>query len=129
MEMMEIKMSHNLQLAIQAEMVKPFQYGTNDCALFVANIYQRVFGVDLADGIRGTYNDEYHANRTLVKLGRWDGILLPKGFTKVEKHLIKRGDIVIAEGAAGIYSGFGKCIFAGGVSRPLENIETIYRKG
>ena len=43
----------------------------------------------LAENVRGTYNDEYHAARTLVKLGGWDGILLPKGFEKIEKNFVK----------------------------------------
>lgn len=111
---------------IAEERVKPFKYGSNDCALFCNNVYKRVFGIDIAGSIAGSYNDEYHAARTLVKLGRWDGILLSKGFIKVEKNYINVGDVVTCEGALGIYVGDGRAIFAGNTFRTLDKIETVY---
>jgi cell wall-associated NlpC family hydrolase len=104
---------------------KKFEWGVNDCALFVDSIYRQAFGIDLAGDIRGTYTDEYHASRTLVKLGHWDGILLPKGFIKIDRRQVKRGDIVISNGAAGVWLGT-KAIFAGGATRPLGELDVAY---
>ena len=96
---------------------KPFKYGENDCALFCNSVYKKAFGMDLAGDIVGTYSDEYHAARVFSKLGGWDGILLPKGFVKVNRNLVRRGDIVISDAAAGIWLGNNKAIFAGGIFR------------
>lgn len=122
-------MSPDFYSIIKEESTKPFEFGTNDCALFVNTVYKRAFGVDLAGDIPGTYNDEYHAKRTLAKLGGWDGILLPKGFRKTNNVSIKRGDIVICDGAAGVYLGDCKAVFAGGVFRHKKEIETVYTRG
>jgi hypothetical protein len=115
-----------LHHVIAEELQKPFQYGVNDCALFVNTVYKRVYGMDLAGDVVGTYNDEYHAAKVLVKLGGFDGIMESKGFEKINKNFVKVGDIVISQKAAGIFVGNGKAVFAGGAYHTFDMIETVY---
>ena len=106
----------------------PFEYGVNDCALFVDSIYRKAFGVDLAGTIRGSYSDKLGAAKVLIKEGGWDGILLSRGFVKPKNiNFVNRGDIVISDGAAGVWVG-EKAIFAGNVFRPIDKIEVVYTK-
>lgn len=122
----KINITPEFHHVVQEEYLKPFQYGTNDCALMVANVYKRLIGIDFAEGIRGTYTDEYHAARTIVKLGGWEGILSERNFVKITNHKIRRGDIVICEGALGIWTG-DKALFAGRAYRKLSELDSIYR--
>lgn len=114
--------------AVKAKMTAPFVWGTNDCALMVADIYLAVTGEDLAEGIRGTYDDEYHAMRTIVELGGWDNILTQRGFVQLSNfNFLQRGDVVISDNALGIWIGNG-ALFAGGLIRDRSQIVSAYRK-
>lgn len=42
---------------IESEIDKPFAYGSNDCAMFVAGAVLAMTGTDLAESYRGKYND------------------------------------------------------------------------
>lgn len=113
--------------AVEAKMTAPFVWGQNDCALMVADIYRDVTGVDLAEGIRGTYDSEYTATRKIIQLGGWENILLSRGFSRIEnKNYVQRGDVVIAENALGIWIG-KTALFAGGVSRDMDQLTAVYR--
>jgi len=111
--------------AIAIRQNKPFVWGENDCALFVADIYLDVSGIDLAEGIRGLYNTKYDGVRLIVDLGGWDEILVLRGFEKINTNMVKRGDVVISENALGIWIG-DKGLFAGGAVKKLEDITDAY---
>ena len=105
----------------------PFEYGTNDCALMVVAIYKEAFDLDITDGVTPDYNDKLGATKMYVRCGGWDGLLLKKGFEKLKnKNFVSRGDIVIAEGAAGIWIG-NNAMFAGGTFRQLSAVEVVYK--
>lgn len=111
---------------VSDEASKPFCYGSNDCSLFVDSIYRRAFGIDIAKDIRGSYNDKLGASKVLVREGGLSNILLQRGFIKLEnKYRVGAGDIVMAEGAVGIWLG-DKAIFVGGVFRTIKKIEEVY---
>ena len=115
---------HNV---ILEQIKEPFQYGINDCALFVDSIYRKAFGIDLANGIRGTYNSEYGAAKILITNGSWEGLFTSRNFKKLfNKNFVKRGDIVISDGCAGIWVGNNKSIFARGITRDLSKIDEVY---
>lgn len=112
--------------AIARHQHNPFIWGSNDCALFVANIYLELFGTDLAADVRGTYDTEYDGMRKIIKMGGWDGILSKRNFTKIDTNFVSRGDVVIAENAMGIWVGT-YAIFAGNIVRPLTAVTAVYR--
>jgi len=45
---------------------EPFEWGKNDCMLFVADCIERMTGVDVAESLRGAYSDEQGA-RDVIK--------------------------------------------------------------
>lgn len=112
--------------SVQKYSQQPFEWGKNDCALMVASIYREAYGIELAEGIVGTYSDEYHGMRKIVELGGWDKILTDRGFTKINSNFVQRADFVVAEGALGIWVGT-YAIFAGGITRTLDKIEATYK--
>ena len=106
-----IIINSNFHLAVEKYRALPFAWGSNDCALFVANIYDEAFDIDLAEGIRGTYYDEYHGMRKIVELGGWDKLLTDHGFVKRDNiNFVQRGDIVIFENSLGIWLGTWPCL-------------------
>jgi hypothetical protein len=114
--------------AVKAKMAAPFAWGTNDCALMVADIYHEVTGLDLAEGIRGTYSTEYEAMRKIVELGGWDAILTQRGFTQIDNlNFVQRGDVVISDNALGIWIG-RNALFAGGIIRDRNQLTAAYRR-
>ena len=121
-----ILINSNFHRAVETKQSQPFQWGVNDCALFVADIYLEVTGKDFAEGIRGTYDTEYYGMRTIVELGGWDEILTERGFSKLShKNMLTRGDVVVYQNALGIWLG-RYAIFAGGSHRPFEDVEDAY---
>jgi NlpC/P60 family len=113
--------------AVDRKMKEPYSWGKNDCAHFVADIYLEVTGVDIAEGVRGTYDNERDGMRKIVELGGWDKILTDRGFTEItNRNYVSRGDLVIVDNALGIWVG-RYAVFAGAKHRKLEAIEKVYR--
>ena len=112
---------------IADKQTQPFAWGVNDCCLFVADIYGELYGIDFAEGIRGTYDNEYDGMRTIVELGGYDTILTDRDFYRLDNiNFVSRGDVVIAENTLGIWVG-DKGLFAGNVTRKLSDITDAYR--
>lgn len=58
--------------AIEHAAGRSFEWGRDDCGLWVANIVLHATGLDLADGLRGRYRTALGAARTLRRFGGSD---------------------------------------------------------
>jgi hypothetical protein len=91
-----------LSLFLQAQAHVPFDYGTNDCCLFVADAVLAMTGHDFAaDHFRGKYNSEVGAYRVLKKFGggsvaaMMDKFVALGYFEEVLPAFAGRGDVVL----------------------------------
>jgi hypothetical protein len=84
----------------------PFEWGWNDCLMFVAGAIDAVTGQDPADEHRGQYRSQTGAVRYLKKLG-FDSpeACLDALFERVPAAFARRGDVVLAEDCAGLCMG------------------------
>lgn len=91
---------------------KPFQWGQNDCCLFVADWILLCTGVDFAKDARGTYSTEFGAKRTLTEMFGENNPaeLSDDRLEKIPSQMAKRGDIVALQ-IDGVYS-LGICVGA-----------------
>ena len=110
----------------------PFEWGKNDCCLMAANYYIATSGIDYAESFRGKYNTAIGAYRLLSKAGGMDAILTRNDFRKLDHAgFANTGDVAIycnqrSGWTMGIVNG-SKVIFAGGATKSLSEINTIYR--
>jgi len=94
---------------------KPFQWGTNDCAMFTCDAVQEMTGVDLAAEFRG-YMDKSGAAAALAGYVRRRGITsgcetlleavavlvaAEHGLEEIEPGMAQRGDVVLLRDDAG----------------------------
>lgn len=103
----------------------PFDWKTNNCGLFVAKIYTRLYNKDFVSMFTADYDDEKSAFEYLNSKGGYDAILLSLGFEKRQDGKIFAGDIVVCENAIGIYDG-GIGLFAGSAYRRRAKLESAY---
>ena len=109
-----------------------FEWGKNDCCLMAANYVVATKGIDCAEPFRGKYNTAIGAYRLLSKAGGMEAILVRNGFKKLEYvGLARTGDVALfykerSSWTMGIVNG-SKAIFAGGATKPLSELSTIYR--
>lgn len=79
-------------------MIRPFEWGTFDCMLFIADWLHIKTGVDPGATYRGTYNDQREARRIMKEAGgitkMLDVQLEPTGYVQVGDP-IARGDVGI----------------------------------
>lgn len=84
----------------------PFEWGKNDCCLFVADAVKAMCGYDYAASLRG-YTTRFGAARRLYKAGGLssivDGLLTP-----INPALAQRGDVILCETDEGM--ALGICI-------------------
>lgn len=87
---------------------QPFQWGVNDCCLFVCDWVQTLIGIDPAAdlGLRGTYTDALGAARVLQDLGSPEDIAVAAatkyGWVEVPVAYAQRGDVVSLETPNGL---------------------------
>ncbi|MCF6267638.1 MAG: hypothetical protein L3J57_13995 [Desulfuromusa sp.] len=120
---------------IQARMNVPFQWGENDCLMFVSDMVLAVTGIDYAADYRDLYTDEDAANNIMLQLtpeGTVTGII-DLFFDRIPVLQASRGDLVARPShpspAAGICAG-GGCYFVGpdGLFKwPLQSCITAWR--
>jgi len=94
---------------------KPFEWGTNDCAMFACDAVQEMTGVDLAAEFRG-YGSEAGAAQAMAEYVRGRSIppgcetlleavavLVARehGLEEIEPGLAQRGDVVLLRDDAG----------------------------
>ncbi len=70
----------------------PFEWGSNDCCLFAADIVQAITGHDFAASFRGTYSDAFGASSLLGSLGGIVKIASDR-FDEIEIAFAQIGDI------------------------------------
>lgn len=91
----------------------PFEWGTNDCGLYIADAVKAMTGEDIAYDFRGKYKTETGAKRQLAKLygGGLDKVMDAK-LERIEVPFVQRGDVVLFAGDLGPTLGI---YFNGGV--------------
>lgn len=72
-------------------------YGKTDCFLTSCNIVYKISGVDYADEIRGTYQDEAGADAKLKEWGGISGYLQHRIGEPIHPHAAQMGDFVLLE--------------------------------
>jgi hypothetical protein len=104
---------------------KKFDWKTNNCGLFVAEIYKAIYNRDFANMFAGDYYDKESAYKYVETKGGWDNILKSAGLSKREDGTILIGDVVLCEEAIGIFDGTN-AIFAGKAFRRRNKITDAY---
>lgn len=90
-----------------------FRWGVLDCALFAAGAVQAQTGVDLAAAFRGHYRTARGSVRALRRFGA--GTLeatIDAALPRLEPAFARRGDVVMADGIAGVSVG-PRALFVG----------------
>ena len=84
----------------------PFEWGRNDCCLFVADAVEAMHGVDFAANLRG-YRTRFGAARRLAKAG---GLakLVDEMLAPISASLTRRGDVVMFNAEGG--DALGLCV-------------------
>lgn len=83
---------------IESRRTTPFEWGKNDCCLFVADALEAITGTDFADDYRGTYTTEIGAYRALKKHA--DGTIASawsRYFDEIPPASMGRGDVALVE--------------------------------
>lgn len=98
---------------IEQKKDKPFDYGSNDCALFASDAVIALTGFDPAAPFRGNYNSKIGSIKALKKYGQGNledtfDALLPQR----EVAFCLRGDVVFDGEAVGICIG-DRALFVG----------------
>lgn len=89
-----------LSAFIKSRITMPFQWGVNDCCIFACDCMLALTGVDPAEGIRGTYDNEHDALRVVYDRGGMEKMFTDIGATigltpHTNASRAKRGDIVL----------------------------------
>lgn len=82
---------------IESQMGLPFEFGKNDCPLFVAGAIDAMHDTKLRDKYTGLWHDKKSAWKYLRKNGGFSKVLYGLGFTLVELPYIQTGDIILME--------------------------------
>ncbi len=97
-----------LHALVEERRHRPFAWGSHDCGLFAADSVLGTTGLDFMDGLRGHYDSALGATRILQRHGCADivDLVIARGFIG-RQHVLdaRRGDIVCAEGGAGLTLG------------------------
>jgi len=89
-----------IRLAKELKTERLFQWGRDDCCLFVGDIIKAMTGFDPAKSFRGKYSTSLGAYKELKRRGFSDvgdlanKMALAMGFKKVDINFAKNGDIV-----------------------------------
>ena len=82
---------------------EPFVWGTHDCATAACTVVEAFTGVDLADGLRGTYSTRSGALRRLGELhgggleSACEALATKHGISEEPVTFAQRGDLVLAD--------------------------------
>jgi hypothetical protein len=94
-----------IKAAIEEWCSSPFQWGTSDCFLSLADIVQQVDGKDPAAEFRGRYRSEFGALRVTLPYGGFSGAVLAMslrhGWLPINPERAEVGDIGILRGPIG----------------------------
>lgn len=102
---------------IKRKRYTPFQWGANDCCLFVADVAHAMTGNDPANTFRGKYKSELGAMKALKRQGfeTIDAVLTHAFGNPISRLEVRRGDAVLFENAGRDIAGimFGEVIAPG----------------
>lgn len=84
----------------------PFEYGTNDCALFAAGAVLAMTGFDPAESFRGRYHTRAQAYRTLMSRGYGKVEEIARSFFReIHPSRAQIGDLAVIRSAVGVVGG------------------------
>jgi hypothetical protein len=86
-----------LHTYVQEQIGKPFEFGVNDCPLFVAGAIDSMRGTSLRDKYIGLWHDQKSAWKYAKKNGDISEQLKNIGYKTVELSHIQTGDIIVME--------------------------------
>jgi len=82
---------------VQEQLGKPFEFGYNDCPLFVAGAIDAMKGTELRDKYTGLWHSQASAWKYAKKNGDLSEQLKKLGFETVELSHIQTGDVIVME--------------------------------
>ena len=82
---------------VQEQIGKPFEFGYNDCPLFVAGAIDAMKGTELRDKYTGLWHSQASAWKYAKKNGDLSEKLKKLGFETVELSHIQTGDVIVME--------------------------------
>ena len=82
---------------VQEQIGKPFEFGYNDCPLFVAGAIDAMKGTELRDKYTGLWHSQASAWKYAKKNGDLSEQLKKLGFKTVELSHIQTGDVIVME--------------------------------
>lgn len=132
-----------LSAAVNAARHRPFVWGSNDCALFAADVIEAMTGTDVAKKFRGKYKT---ARGAAGQMKRFAGGGIPEladkiaeqyGLDAIEPAFAQRGDVVQLDAGDDIGPCLGICIGANFVAAgpdclsewPLVHAQRAWRIG
>ena len=78
-----------------------FEWGKNDCVLWVCDYLKKIHGVDYAIDFRGKYNSQLGARRIMRAMGHDSAeTLVDEYFPRKAIQYAKRGDLVLSPNKA-----------------------------
>lgn len=81
---------------IRIKKSQPFEWGVNDCFLFVSDGILAIGGIDISKDIRGTYNNEFSGMRLMNK---------GAGIEALDFHLERKPLSLATVGDVGLFNG------------------------
>jgi hypothetical protein len=82
---------------VQEQIGKPFEFGYNDCPLFVAGAIDAMKGTELRDKYTGLWHSQASAWKYAKKNGDLSEQLKKLGFETIELSHIQTGDVIVME--------------------------------
>ena len=82
---------------VQEQIGKPFEFGYNDCPLFVAGAIDAMKGTELRDKYTGLWHSQASAWKYAKKNGDLSETLKKLGFETIELSHIQTGDVIVME--------------------------------
>jgi len=130
---------------VESRVGKPFEWGSNDCALFVCDGIQAMTGTDVAGDFRGKYTDQAGALATIKAVTGGSSVedvavhvTAEQGMAELKTVLLaQRGDVVLFDGSDGpalglVYLNGTHAVFVGpdGLRRlPISKCRRAWRVG
>lgn len=112
-----------LAVALESRRDTPYSWGTNDCAIFAADMVLASTGHDLAAPFRGRYKTQAGSRRILKALGWADVEAMADALLPRRHDRPRRGDVVLYDGLAGPFLGI---VWSGGVVGPGPDRPTLW---
>lgn len=120
-----------LAVEIDAARLKPFAWGSHDCATWAFDVRRALTGEDAAHAWRGLYSTAKGAQRWLRRQGWADYEAGARAILgePVPPLTAQRGDIVLVEGAFGVCAGaVAMCLGETGLTeRPMTDATLAWR--